>query len=1076
MCKKLFLLICFVLLLAFVGEALGVLEVQERISWWSDLEPANHLWDEPNNWWTVDYCWDTTNEVYVHVKIHPNMVPDVNISAYVGKGEAHMIYPVELRNMILDGYVMTDPTIDETVVAEPNYVLCGGGANFDPYWDGDGSMPDLDANHWDPNFHHYLTMTGGTLTIGTPQTWEGYEVVWWGGMFNGQWAPGRLSVGTAPWDEGGASGTMTMSGGTVNVGGHVEVGAWGGTGTLDMTGGTINIVQGIYCPTSWWGGTGYINLHGGTINARYIRMTEDIYGGNTGIIDITEGELILEQDEKDKIIYYEDYENVGEYGNVFLITSYDANHGEIITDVNWPAQVGKRAALVIDYDVSNEGKTTLAAATPTELAQAWNPSPADDAQSVRGPAASLTRPFLSWSAGDGAISHDVYFGTSFAEVDSATTSSGPALYRGNQPLADVNYSVPEDLEPFDYRYWRIDENPGLVKGQVWGFRVADLAKASGPSPGKDATDVSPATALSWTPGLYAVSHDVYLSSDFEDVNDRSLTVKVNVGPNSYTPAALDFDTTYYWRVDEVNSGGFPWPGGVWSFRTADHIVVEEFDDYDDSYPIEEIWLDWYSYPDFDTRATVYVSTDPNFAGKSMRLNYYNDAESGDKRKYSETMASASDLAGGTDWTIGGGVKGRALMVYFRGLETNSAQPVYVALEDSSANVGVAAYDDPNASLNEEWQQWNIDLEDFNEAGVDLTDVSRVYIGVGVRGEEIPPSGEGGGIGDVYFDRMRVYPPRCLEAYSYGFGDISGDCAVDYEDIEIMAEDWLIRDYNTLGYAGTLMGFDDPNDAWSEDGADNRSLYFSAIVDVNGIPDCNGAEDHSPDAYPHVEIPALGLNSANVSMTAWIKTDGIQCLWGTGIVFIRADSASGLNLFEENRLAYHWNDQHWEWDSGLHVPDNTWTFVALVVTPDSGKLYMDDQIAYDEGGTWNEEPFADPMWIGQDYQNPGQTRNFRGWIDDVRIYDSSLTDSEIEHVRTFGGSGTEPVPGPFSWYKLDEESGTNAEDAGGGLTVYWPVLSKANFVDPEPQYQRAVNFRDYCTIADNWLSEVLFPPE
>ena len=131
MCKKTFLLICFVLLLAFVGEALGALEVEYRGSWWSDLEPANHLWSEPNNWWTTDYCWDTINEVYVHVKVHPNMVPDVNIDAYIGKGEAHQIYPLELHNMILDGYVMTDPTIDGTVVAGANDVLCGGGASFD---------------------------------------------------------------------------------------------------------------------------------------------------------------------------------------------------------------------------------------------------------------------------------------------------------------------------------------------------------------------------------------------------------------------------------------------------------------------------------------------------------------------------------------------------------------------------------------------------------------------------------------------------------------------------------------------------------------------------------------------------------------------------------------------------------------------------------------------------------------------------------------------------------------------------------------------------------------------------------
>ena len=160
-----------------------------------------------------------------------------------------------------------------------------------------------------------------------------------------------------------------------------------------------------------------------------------------------------------------------------------------------------------------------------------------------------------------------------------------------------------------------------------------------------------------------------------------------------------------------------------------------------------------------------------------------------------------------------------------------------------------------------------------------------------------------------------------------------------------------------------------------------------------------------------------------------------------------------------------------------MPENEWTFVALVVTPSLGTLYMDDEIpAYDDQGTWGEEPFADPLWIGKDWQGVTQARYFKGWIDDVRIYNSSLTDDNIEYVRTFGASGIEPGSDPFSWYKLDETSGTNAEDSGGGQTVYWPVKSNANFVDPEPQYQRAVNFRDYCVIADSWLGQFLFPPE
>jgi hypothetical protein len=108
-------------------------------------------------------------------------------------------------------------------------------------------------------------------------------------------------------------------------------------------------------------------------------------------------------------------------------------------------------------------------------------------------------------------------------------------------------------------------NPGKTTVSSAGL---PFARVSNPRPG--ATDVSRHVVLSWTPGIYAPpinGHKVYISDNFNDVNEGISGITQDA--NSYAPGRLDFGTTYYWRVDEVN--GPPdytvYEGKVWSFTT-----------------------------------------------------------------------------------------------------------------------------------------------------------------------------------------------------------------------------------------------------------------------------------------------------------------------------------------------------------------------------------------------------------------------------------------------------------------------------------------------------------------------------
>jgi regulation of enolase protein 1 (concanavalin A-like superfamily) len=119
-------------------------------------------------------------------------------------------------------------------------------------------------------------------------------------------------------------------------------------------------------------------------------------------------------------------------------------------------------------------------------------------------------------------------------------------------------------------------NRALTQQEVQKIMTgADLISggATEPSPSDEQTDVPQDTVLSWTAGPYAVTHDVYLGGAFADVNEATRSsqgIAVSVGQTAatYKPAAvLDFDKTYYWRVDEVNkpSDNKIFKGNVWSF-------------------------------------------------------------------------------------------------------------------------------------------------------------------------------------------------------------------------------------------------------------------------------------------------------------------------------------------------------------------------------------------------------------------------------------------------------------------------------------------------------------------------------
>jgi hypothetical protein len=79
---------------------------------------------------------------------------------------------------------------------------------------------------------------------------------------------------------------------------------------------------------------------------------------------------------------------------------------------------------------------------------------------------------------------------------------------------------------------------------------------------------------------------VYFGTD-----ENAITLADTVTEHSYTPASLDFGTTYFWKVNEVGDAG-TYAGEVWSFTTREYAVIDDFESYNnDDNRIYDTWID-----------------------------------------------------------------------------------------------------------------------------------------------------------------------------------------------------------------------------------------------------------------------------------------------------------------------------------------------------------------------------------------------------------------------------------------------------------------------------------------------------
>ncbi len=618
----------------------------------------------------------------------------------------------------------------------------------------------------------------------------------------------------------------------------------------------------------------------------------------------------------------------------------------------------------------------------------------------------------------------------------------------------------DDVRIYDY---------ALSHEEIENVMRINLAWAWSPDPANGETGVDKEPTLSWKPGDFAPptdGHYVYFGAD--DPANLALVPDQPQSPNNYSPGALDLGTTYYWAVDEANAAapGEVDAGRIWSFTITDHLVVDDMESYENQDPnwIFNTWKD--GIGDVNcvggngtgsglSSGSIYLSE-----FQSMKYQYDNDGmvsvpyPSGPldepRAYYSVAKVEVADLASGigSDWTVAGA---EALVLHFYGMTTNSIESMWVELTDGSGGKATVTYghyadEDPCDIDKASWHQWNIDLDDFTD--VTLTDVNSIAIGIGDPGATSP-----GGTGEIYFDDIRLYAPRCiLSRRDADFalvdyapeGDPGGDCVIDYKELDVMSGDWLEYDYNVEpeepNADGLVAWYELENDANDSspnelDGTENGTPFYAAGP-VGQAMSFDGFDDYVD----------CGTNSAfdltdSVSVTCWIKVTAFDKSW-------QAIVTKGDNSWRIHRWSGG-NGINWahsglsplSMGGGTNVNDGAWHHIAGTYDGTNRVLYVDGHVDGSDTPTGTISLSTHPVRIGENAQATG--RFWSGMIDDVQIYNYGLSQNEIISVRGLG-------------------------------TLYVPVTSPANISDDEPVTEKKVNFLDYAELMNVWLDEDMFP--
>ena len=483
-----------------------------------------------------------------------------------------------------------------------------------------------------------------------------------------------------------------------------------------------------------------------------------------------------------------------------------------------------------------------------------------------------------------------------------------------------------------------------------------------PQPDDGATVTETHVRLDWRPGRGAVSHQVNLGTDPGD-----LPVMGTTAESSFDAGALDYSTTYYWSVTEINEAATPtsYAGPIWSFNTSAYSVVDDFDQYDDN--CNRIFFAWEDglghnggedVEDCDVPASngngggsIVGHSQAPFAERSI-------VNTGSRQSLPIEYDNAFGPSEATlsldaqDWTASGI---QTLSLMFHGTSGNTGT-LYIKVNNSKVLYDLGPTDIARSA----WQAWNIDL-----AGMPgLENVTGLTIGIDGAGAA----------GMLYIDDIRLYP-------------LPGESITPVEPTTGLLAHYGLnnnaQDDSGHGHHGTPEG--DARFANDEQRGDFVTFNgFDALVTV-----------------PHADELSFGASDA-YSVAAWVYVSNLSNSW-TGVVTKSRDATPWYGIWIDggnNWIFGHDGDNM----TGSVAVEGSWTHVAVTYDNGQKRIYLNGLLDSETMSSMDGSGSGDLALGGA----LGVSEYFEGRIDEVAIYGRSLSGAEVLWLAGI----IEPIHKPF----------------------------------------------------------------
>ena len=557
--------------------------------------------------------------------------------------------------------------------------------------------------------------------------------------------------------------------------------------------------------------------------------------------------------------------------------------------------------------------------------------------------------------------------------------------------------------------------------------------------------------LQWTPAKNATgNHRVYFGTSFADVNAATTSSPEYLGAfdtNSHalSLAQVNRGQSYYWRVDETVGANIIKAENVWPFSVGNFTWLDRFDSYDD---ITTVW-------------------GPNsvLADSNLQILYYG-------AQYDAVSANMSALLCSND------ISANAMLVLMIKGHDNMKGPnnIYVTLESNNgAQSGTVHFREPNALNQQAYEpmiEWPIALQEFASKGVNLTNVTKITIGVD-NGSGGPP----GDSGTVTINDVRLDYPYCDSTLAELIpGDFTKDCYVGMADLDLLATNWLTQSTVVTAVAPSTLSskrilwykFDES----SGNPADSSGNGYNGIISYpfawgGAGSGHDGTNCFSPQNSYRVTIPIAAINGhptigAEHTISFWFKDPG-QSDADSEILQIGHDSnVVGIWMGATGAFSYlaGWDSNN-GWGDVLQYPtqqnftnpdhpQDKWVHYAFVksVSGRYQKIYRNGQlIALNDNATASETTTLDTTnnfaTLGAWRWSGGYGGYVDGYIDDFRIYSYALSPGEVLYLAVEGGTATSP-------------------------------MTQGLFTPADATGDNKVDFYDFAVMAKYWLQNVVWP--